>query len=49
MENRSFDHYLGWLGADAAYLDAGRAKYGHNFHVSGRQLEHYTDADDQTW
>ena len=25
MENRSFDHFLGWLGTDAAYLDAGRA------------------------
>ena len=24
MENRSFDHLLGWLGTDAAYLDAGR-------------------------
>ena len=48
LENRSFDHYFGWLGADTAYLDAGRAKYGHSFHVSARQHEHYTDGHDQT-
>ena len=29
MENRSFDHYLGWLAADEAYLEAGRSAYGH--------------------
>src|ERR1700709_1339529 len=28
MENRSFDHLLGWTGTDAAYLDAGRRLYG---------------------
>src|SRR6185503_18907092 len=27
MENRSFDHYLGWLGTDEAYREAGRARY----------------------
>ena len=48
LENRSFDHYIGWLGADTAYLDAGRAKYGHSFHISARQHEHYTDGHDQT-
>ena len=25
MENRSFDHYLGWLGADEQYLERGRS------------------------
>ena len=33
MENRSFDHWLGWLGADQAYIDAGRSKYGNFFAV----------------
>src|ERR1700749_2123870 len=28
MENRSFDHYLGWLGADEHYLQRGRSRYG---------------------
>ena len=28
MENRSFDHYLGWLGSDDAYLEAGRRRTG---------------------
>ena len=36
MENRSFDHYLGWLATDAAYLDAGRTRYGSGFTVEGR-------------
>jgi phospholipase C len=50
LENRSFDHYLGWLGSDHAYLDAGRSRYGHAFHVSARQRVRYTDArgDDVT-
>ena len=42
MENRSFDHFLGWLGTDAAYLDAGRARYGSGFHIDGRQDLTYT-------
>ena len=33
MENRSFDHYLGWLGDDEAYLEAGRSRYGPAFRV----------------
>jgi phospholipase C len=36
MENRSFDHYLGWLATDASYLDAGRERYGTGFTVEGR-------------
>lgn len=35
MENRSFDHWLGWLAADAGYLDAGRVRYGAGFSVDG--------------
>jgi phospholipase C len=37
MENRSFDHYLGWLADDQAYLDAGRSRYGGDFQAEGRQ------------
>ena len=36
MENRSFDHYLGWLADDDEYLDAGRKRYGKKFHVRGK-------------
>ena len=37
MENRSFDHYLGWLADRRAYMDAGRARYGPTFRVDGKQ------------
>jgi phospholipase C len=33
MENRSFDHWLGWLSTEAGYLAAGRSRYGGGFHV----------------
>ena len=36
VENRSFDHYYGWLGSDEGYLDAGRRRYGKDFHIDGR-------------
>ena len=47
MENRSFDHLLGWAGADAAYLDAGRQRYGADFMIDGNQAQSYTDAQGQ--
>jgi len=37
MENRSFDHWLGWLANDHAYLDAGRHRYGRGFCIDGNQ------------
>jgi phospholipase C len=43
MENRSFDHYLGWLATDEQYLDAGRRNYGNGFRIRGRQRLHYKD------
>jgi phospholipase C len=43
MENRSFDHYLGWLAHDDAYLDAGRRAYGRRFTVTGDQQLRYED------
>jgi phospholipase C len=43
MENRSFDHMLGWTGTDAAYLDAGRQRYGADFHIDGNQAQTFID------
>src|SRR4249919_360526 len=43
MENRSFDHYLGWLGHDQQYLDDGRRRWGSGFSVTARQHLHYRD------
>lgn len=43
MENRSFDHYLGWLGADEEYVDAGRRRYGSGFRVDARTDLAYRD------
>jgi phospholipase C len=47
MENRSFDHLLGWAGTDAAFLDAGRRRYGGDFSIDGNQQQTYTDAQGQ--
>lgn len=33
MENRSFDHFLGWLASDEDYLETGRTKHDAGFHV----------------
>jgi phospholipase C len=43
MENRSFDHYLGWLADDPEYLEAGRRRYGDRFAVAGRVEQTFTD------
>jgi phospholipase C len=45
MENRSFDHYLGWLADDHQYLDAGRSRYGRSFHVDGKVRQTYVDTN----
>jgi len=44
MENRSFDHYLGWLGEDEEYVDAGRRRWGSGFSVEARQHVKYRNA-----
>jgi len=44
MENRSFDHWLGWLAEDAAYLSAGLSRYGAGFTVDGQQHQTYPSA-----
>jgi phospholipase C len=44
MENRSFDHFLGWLGTDGAYLEAGRSSWGSGFTVEARQHLRYRNS-----
>jgi phospholipase C len=39
MENRSFDHWLGWLGSHAAYNESGRSRYGKFFSVNANNQQ----------
>lgn len=41
MENRSFDHWLGWLATDDAYLEDGHRRYGSSFRVDGDQQQEF--------
>jgi phospholipase C len=45
MENRSFDHYLGWLADDEDYLERGRSRFGDEFGVAGRQRQEFAAPD----
>jgi phospholipase C len=45
MENRSFDHYLGWLANDKRYLERGRSRYGKRFRVNGKQVQSFPGTD----
>ena len=45
MENRSFDHYLGWLADDKKYLERGRSRYGKRFRVNGKQVQSFPGPD----
>jgi phospholipase C len=45
MENRSFDHYLGWLGDDATYWLEGRSRWGRKFSVEASTHEAYRKPD----
>ncbi|MBK5289852.1 MAG: twin-arginine translocation signal domain-containing protein, partial [Acidimicrobiia bacterium] len=45
MENRSFDHWLGWLSQDAAYLEAGRKRYGKHFAIDANNQQSYPGAN----
>jgi phospholipase C len=40
-ENRSFDHWLGWLGRDEAYREAGLSRYGRHFTVDANNQQTY--------
>jgi phospholipase C len=41
LENRSFDHVLGWMATDEPYLEEGRRRFGKDFHVIGSTSERY--------
>jgi phospholipase C len=41
MENRSFDHYWGWLATNDEYMEAGRSRYGADFRVNGQVAQAY--------
>lgn len=43
MENRSFDHYFGWLAEDEDYLERGRRNYGAGFTVDAARHQTYLD------
>ncbi len=45
MENRSFDHYLGWLADDERYLERGRSRHGGRFDVNGKVRQRFTAID----
>jgi phospholipase C len=45
MENRSFDHYLGWLASDGAFLDNGRRVHSRHFYVEGEQSQVFRDPE----
>lgn len=45
MENRSFDHYFGWLSGDQQYLEAGRRRYGRDFTVAANNRQAYVAPD----
>jgi phospholipase C len=48
MENRSFDHYFGWLADDKKYIERGRSRYGKRFHVDGEQRQAFPAPDGST-
>ena len=45
MENRSFDHYLGWLSSDEGYLERGRRNYGRDFAIDAAPHQTYLDVN----
>ncbi len=52
MENRSFDHMLGFLGSDEGYLDRGLRNYGTGFSIDAAPNQTYLDAagiEQATW
>jgi phospholipase C len=45
LENRSFDHLIGWLGSDDDYLEQGRRRYGRGFGITASIDEQYADPE----
>ena len=48
MENRSFDHYFGWLADDKKYLERGKSRYGKRFRIDGKQVQAFPAPDGTT-
>lgn len=46
MENRSVDHYLGWLATDPTYISNGLSRYGAGFGFNGDNTQTYVDEVD---
>jgi phospholipase C len=44
MENRSFDHWLGWLSKDETWMEAGKRTYGGDFNVDAKLDQRFTGA-----
>ena len=47
MENRSFDHWLGWLKSDETWLEQGRSRFGGDFDVAGVQSQKFRSGSDE--
>jgi phospholipase C len=45
MENRSFDHFLGWLSDDEGYLERGLRNYGPDFRIDAAPRQRYLDPE----
>ena len=45
MENRSFDHYFGWLATDEKYVERGKSRYGKRFRIDGKQVQTFPAPD----
>lgn len=45
MENRSFDHYFGWLAEDERYIERGKKRYGRRFRIDGKQQQAFPAPD----
>lgn len=47
LENRSFDHMLGWLSTDEKYMEEGKLRYGKQFKIAASNNEEYRNQKGQ--
>src|SRR5690349_6036703 len=45
QENRSFDHYLGWMADDEKYVERGKRRYGKGFKIDGKVRQSFAAPD----
>ncbi len=45
QENRSFDHWLGWLSQDEKFLESGKRRFGKKFNVTGDLQQTFSGAN----